>query len=207
MTMRKIPGFTLIELMTVITILGILFVITVPEYQHLREKNNFRSQSQLLWDQLATARSSALTNKKCPDDTVATAWQVVLAGVNNGATRSHTFNCVNGSDFDADLVNVVATNELIDTDVSILEIDGAVIPDLSTTTVTGMRINFLAGSAQTRIEILEPTETPDVSRIEQFRLVLDHTYFDSALQQTLCLERVGGFPTINKYGNVCEADA
>jgi len=86
--MQKANGFTIIELLTTITILAILFVITVPEYQRLRDKNTFRTQNQVVWDQIATARSSALTNKKCGDDSVAVAWQVVLDNVNNTNIRN-----------------------------------------------------------------------------------------------------------------------
>lgn len=206
--MLKNSGFTLIELMSVIAILGILFLATVPHYQNLREQNDFRAQNQAVWDQMATARSAALTNKKCPDDSIAVAWQVVLGGITNDIPLTHTLNCINGPDFSADVVNVEATTVLSTTEVDALQIESTVVPDLATYGSATLKINFLSGSAQTRIELLRPAETPpdDDVRIDNFRIVLGHTDAESDLQHTICLNRVGGFPTLNKYGTICEED-
>ena len=200
--MLKQKGFTLIELLTVMTILGILFVITVPEYQRIRESNTFRAQNQTLWGQMATARSSALTNKKCPDGTVAISWQAVLSGIDDGSgVLSHALNCDNGSS----LVVVEEATVLTDTQIDLLELDGTVVPDISTSNIADLKINFLSGSAQTRLEQVDTSATTD--RLDSFRVVIGHAIEGSDLQQAICIERVAGFPTLNKSGNVCEADA
>lgn len=204
--MLKNPGFTLIELMSVIAILGILFLATVPHFQTLRDQNDFRTQNQAVWDQMATARSAALTNKKCPDDSIAVAWQVVLGGITNDIPLTHRLNCINGPDFETDVVNVKATTVLTTTEVEALQIESTVVADLVTYGSATLRINFLSGSAQTRIELLRPAETPP-TRIDNFRIVLRHNASGSDLQHTVCLSRVGGFPTLNKYGTICEEDA
>ena len=202
--MLKHRGFTIIELLVVMGILSILFAITAPQYQIIRQKNDFRAQNQNIWDQVGTARSNAITNRKCNNGDIAMAWQLVLEGLNNSAPRQHTLNCVNGDSFGTDILTEVETLTLVDAEISDLEIDGVVVPDITTSDVTTIRINFLSGSAQTRIEQVESDGT--VTRIDNFRIALRHTVGESGLEQAICLERVGGFPTINKSGSICEAD-
>ena len=200
--MLKSRGFTIIELLVVMGILSILFVITVPQYQIIRAKNDFRAQNQNIWDQVSTARSNALTNRKCINDDIAEAWQLVIEGLNNSGPLQHTLNCINGDDFEVDIVTEVETLTLVDSEISELELDGAVVLDVLTSDVVSLRVNFLSGSAQTRIEQVESDGA--ITRINDFRIVFRHTLNDSGVEQAICLERVGGFPTINKFGSICE---
>jgi len=87
--------------------------------------------------------------------------------------------------------------------IQILEINSVVL-DLATTDVETLRINFLSGSAQTRIEQIRSDST--ITRVDEIRVVVDHTVDESNMVQTICLERIAGFPTFNKTGIICEED-
>ncbi len=210
--MSKRPGFTLIELLTVIAILGILFVISIPEFRNLRETNTFRSQNQALWDQISTARSNALTNRKCDVSTVATGWQIEIGGIDNGSPLSHSLNCLTGPDFINDVNTVSGPTTLTNTEIDALEVTTSTgtttsydAVSITTSNLDKLRISFLGGSAQARIE-LDDTSGPPAERLDDFRIVFGHTYENSDKQQTVCMNRVASFPTINKYGNICSED-
>ena len=196
--MQKLKGFTLIELLATMAIIAILVTISIPNLQGMRQTNNFRGQTQVIWDQISEARSSAITNKKCSNGDIAAVWQVIFSDLPTTEIK-HTLNCITT----ANLVSVEAAEAtLLDTDVSFLDIDG-VAEDLNTPVTEVIRINFLSGSAQTKLEQVE-TDTTE-NRIDDLRIVFAHTFELSDLQQSLCLNRVAGFPLINKYSDTCES--
>ena len=179
------------------TIIALLATFSVPTFQGMRQKNNFRGQTQVIWDQIAEARSSAISNKKCSNGDIAAVWQVVFSDLNTDEIK-HEFNCITI----AGLTNVEdSAVTLLYTEVAFLDIDG-VAEELLTPETDIIRINFLSGNAQTKMEqvLLDTTE----DRIDEIRIVFDHTFELSDLQQTLCLNRVAGFPRINKYSDTCE---
>ena len=61
--MLKGRGFTIIEILTTITILGIVASIAAPEYWRLKERDDYRNAGQALFDTILDARNAALTNK------------------------------------------------------------------------------------------------------------------------------------------------
>ncbi len=64
--MKQKDGFTIIELLTVISIVGILFAISVPNYQGWRSAYGLRSASADLYSYLQLARITAIkTQSPC----------------------------------------------------------------------------------------------------------------------------------------------
>lgn len=58
--MRRNPGFTIIELVVVIMIVGILFAIGLPSYKYVTTSNRMTSEVNLLLGDMQFARSQAI---------------------------------------------------------------------------------------------------------------------------------------------------
>jgi len=80
--MQKQKGFTLLELMLTIVMVGILASISAPSFQQWQRDQRFISDTETLFDTLADARASAVSEKKCGSEP-AKEWilEVDLAGV------------------------------------------------------------------------------------------------------------------------------
>ncbi len=66
MQKQKKSGFTMIELLVVITIVGILATASVPSISSAVEKNRYKNNSEKIFAMLNDARANALAGKRCP---------------------------------------------------------------------------------------------------------------------------------------------
>ena len=66
--MPKQKGFTLLELMLTIVLVGILASVSAPSFQRWQRDQSFTSDTETFFDTLADARASAVSEKKCEDD-------------------------------------------------------------------------------------------------------------------------------------------
>src|SRR3982750_2618095 len=86
MTLRKHleHGFTLVELMVTVTLLGVLLAIAVPSFRQISLNQGIRSASFDLFSALEYARSEAIKRNNTvsvqPDSTWSTGWKVVDSG-------------------------------------------------------------------------------------------------------------------------------
>ncbi len=62
--LRSARGFTLIEIMTMLVIVGILAAVAAPRFQTVFEKTRFRSANRDMISTLRLARSMAITDKQ-----------------------------------------------------------------------------------------------------------------------------------------------
>ncbi len=63
-TLRKAGGFTLVELMITVVIVGLVATMAVPRFSKAWERQQFRSENRNLISKLRTARSHAISNKQ-----------------------------------------------------------------------------------------------------------------------------------------------
>ena len=57
-------GFTLIELMLVLAVIGILAVVTVPQYRAITDHYYLQSSANILADELRTAKQLAMDRRE-----------------------------------------------------------------------------------------------------------------------------------------------
>jgi prepilin-type N-terminal cleavage/methylation domain-containing protein len=75
--MQKLAGFTLLELVIVITIIGITAGAAAPSFQKWQKQQQFDTDVQTAMMFLADARAAALSERTC-DEEIATEWTVQL---------------------------------------------------------------------------------------------------------------------------------
>ena len=190
----KLPGFSLLEVLATITILGILAVIAGPEYYRLREVSEFQAEGQALLDYTTEVRNAALTNKKCRDNTEAAFWRLAITLPTSADPYPLIYEITCHQD-EATFVVETGPVETTRTALESLVFEPAVI-----NAVSQINLTFFSGTAQTRLEYIEAASSlPD--RTQKFEMVLSQIGRDR--QMTLCLNRVSGFPTFNKFGSSC----
>lgn len=191
-------GYSLIEIMTAITILGIIASIAAPEYWRLRDRDEYRANGQALFDTILDARNAALTNKICNDDNTAVRWMVYV--VPNVTPANYELRCYR------DDTNFTVENASVEIDrssISLIDFNEAAAP--TSTDGSGgsphpdeMRISFFSGGVQGRLEYDDGTLT----KAESVQMIVDHN--NSEWQYTICFNRISGFPTFNKRGDTCQ---
>lgn len=193
--MPKVSGFTIIEILTTITILGIIATISVPEYWRWRDRDQFRAQGQAFFDTLLDARNAALTNKLCSNGNTSFKWRIVFDADAN--PPRYELYC-HWDDTNASVVE--QSNVLMDkTEVNTVDFNetnppaamsGGSIPD-------NVEIAFFSGSASGRLDY----DDGSLNRADQAKIVLGHTSSDFV--HAICFNRVAGFPSFNKVGSDC----
>lgn len=196
--MRKWLGYSLIEIMTTITLLGIVATIAAPEYWRLRDRDEYRAEGQEFFDTLLDARNAALTNRLCNDDNTAVRWMVFM--VPNTDPISYELRCYrDDTNFTVEQASVVLDHSLLET----LDFNEAAAPVAMDGSVGNpfpdeVRFSFFSGGVNGRLEYDDGTLT----KAEVVQMIVGH--LNSAIQHTICFNRVSGFPTFNKSGNTCQ---
>ena len=75
MKFSAIKGFTLVEMLVVISIMALIGVVALANYQSFGEDQKLKNDSLNIQSQLRTAQTNATTNLKCNTQSSAT-WQV-----------------------------------------------------------------------------------------------------------------------------------
>lgn len=134
--MRHGAGFTLIELMVVITIVGVLALFALPEMGNLIKNNRIKDASLNLYTSLTLARSEAIKRN------VNTVSMIAAAG---GWQNGWTVKCVDsgGSCGGADIV--IGSSEAVDPSITLSTFDAIGNP-AAVTTVTYNRDGRIASN-------------------------------------------------------------
>ncbi len=197
--MWKWRGYSLIEIMTTITLLGIVATIAAPEYWRLRDRDEYRAEGQTFFDTLLDARNAALTNRLCGDDNTAVRWRVFM--VPNTDPVSYELRCYrDATNFTVEQASVVLDHS----DLESLDFNEAALPAAMDGTVGNpfpdeIRFSFFSGGVNARLEY----DDGSLNKSESMQMIVGH--LNSPIQHTICFNRVSGFPTFNKSGITCQA--
>lgn len=196
--MQKVPGFSLIEIMTTITIMGIVAVVAMPEYWRLRARDAYRAEGQVLFDTILDARNAALTNKLCNDDNSALRWTVFM--VPNTDPVTYELRCYRDmSNYTVEQSSVsLSRSDLESVDFNETALPAAMDGSGGAPYPNSIRFSFFSGGVNGRLEYDDGT----VNKADSVAMILGHD--ESAFQHTICFNRVSGFPTFNKNGTTCQ---
>lgn len=194
--MLKWRGFTLIEVLTTITILGIVATISAPEYGRWRDRDKYRAEGQGFFDTILLARNYAQTNKFCSNGKASTRWRVYLDTAN--PLPRYRLNChwddTNNSTVEIPLVTM-GDSEIEEIDFNLAAAPAALSPP---NLPANVQFTFFSGSAVGRLQY----NNGSLETADDVQIVIGHD--DTPSQHTICFNRVAGFPTFNKTGSSCQ---
>ncbi len=180
--MKKLPGFSLIELMIAMVIAGILAGIAVPNVQRWQAKDKFNSQALEVFQMLDSARNNAIAERKCPSDNLSIGWEFEIT---EDIPRVIRLNC----EYEGD--KEVVEEMIFDPRIDIAE-NSISVPWGGSPSGNTLSIYFFSGSVTPKINDSFTAESAKVPLTSQ----LD-------LRKTLCLHRVSGIPSLINNEN-CE---
>ncbi len=176
--MQKKSGFSLVEMMVSVAIIGILFGITVPRFERTQSINKFRDEVQSIFDMIADARASALAGQRCgANETVSWIFEISPA---NFALKCNFLNM-------GALEEMEIRNEEIawgsHGEIEFFQPDGT-----ADGVATMAFFFFQSETAQAKImDNAVPANQKQIARI-----VFAHP--GSGNEETLCMNRIAGFP-------------
>jgi len=196
--MLKWRGFTIIEVLTTITILGIVATIAAPEYWKIRSRDTFRAEGQNLFDALLDARNAALTNKFCNDGSTSVRWSVFVD--TNTVPVFYRIRCYSD---DTTFINESESVRMEKSQINVIDFNDSSAPNpmdgtTGNTFPGNMLISFFSGGVTGRIDYVKSGS----NKAQSVLLTMQHT--ESDYQHTICFNRVSGFPTFNKTGTTCQ---
>ncbi len=196
--MLKGRGFTIIEILTTITILGIVASIAAPEYWRLKERDDYRNAGQALFDTILDARNAALTNKFCNDESISVRWAVSID--TNADPVVYQLRCYSN---DTDYTEETPVVTLLNSEIETIDFNEDNSPDLMDGSTghlfpESLMLSFFSGGVTGRLEY----DDGSLHKEESVTMVIGHDTTD--YQHTICFNRVSGFPTFNKTGDTCQ---
>ncbi len=191
--MFRKSGFSLIEVLATMTILGIIATISAPEFWRLRDRDQYRSEVQAFFDTIVDARNAAMTNKKCSNGSTAINWRAVMIPTLGSFT--YDLQCFYDST-NYTIERATVSPEKID--LESMDFNEDQDPSVMTSSFpVSVSYIFFSGGGQSKLEYNDGSD----KKAESVTNILGHT--NSSFQQTICFNRVSGFPTFNKSGTTC----
>lgn len=189
--MIKLRGFTLVEILTTMTILGIVASIAAPEYWRMRDRDEYLGEGQSFFDTILDGRNAALTNKLCKDGNTAVRWMFIVTP--NTSPIAYELRCYTDATTYTTEQESVALNR---SELETLLFNGAA----PVATAELIEVSFFTGGVNARLEYQHGGGTQQ--KVDAMRIVLGHANTD--YEQAICFNRISGFPTYNKTGNTCQ---
>jgi len=175
-------GFTIIEVLTIMGILAILGTIGAPDLTSWYGKQRAIDQASTIHEMVDTARTNALSEKKCINDVPSKSWRVTVSSVLQD--RKFSLHCtdINDQSQQEEPIQINDTNYKFNDDFLAQANFFQNYNDSGFTTSTGnLEIEFRSGEFETRV-FGDGTEQ-DILRID----IVARS--DSSLIRRLCIDR------------------
>ena len=179
-TMQKQKGFTLLELVVVIVLLGIVSGAATPSLRRWQQQQRFDTDTQEILLALSDARADAFSDRTCAGE-IAAEWNVV---VNN--EEGIVYGCKQG-----DGTQITISTTPLASDATVLS--EATQDLLSWVPLGGLSVSVFSGGMNARIG--------DTYQNQWARAILDSPSLGK--EKTVCYSRVANYPFLSPAG-LCE---